>query len=621
MTVLVDMMMFVGMIGRGITAVNAVIGLCITAVNAVIGLCITAVNAVIGLRITAVNAVIGLCITAVNAMIGRCIMAVHAVIGLGSTAVKATIGRCTMVIFVVNELGILVVQYGKVDDVGRKNVYDTRDPDDRGGWYGPEERSPMPVQWMEGGGGASKAELPELAADSTPLGRHYARALEIEATIPDGTLLLQALEPAVRQVAARDSQAAFRLANSRTQLQIDVLPQHSNVWRFSQCLLAEAETLVLIEAAPMTSPSTTTPIKLKQVTGGDGGGSTAPGPQGETNGKGRGSQADIPCKWFRSDTGCRSGKQCKWSHSWEGITDKNERCWICGAKDHRKNECKLRASPKRTGEGNPGSGGGNVTGTSGTPTTTTSTPTKNNPNSSGPGNQKGKLAKTSASATNPAAGKNQPKVNEMKTDGTGTEAGRAEPEQGEGGSENKDGKDTSAALIQEATQLLRSMRVQPQVQAVRLSGLEHEGDPEWVLLDSGATHGLRPAENFTEWEAAMKTEVLLAEGSTSQLRLKPGTKILLSKPGSNGIILPMGGLTDLGFKVMWSNGCCEVWDDGGEKLEVQVRMGCPMVSRKAGWGILQRLERHQLHVVKKLLLLRSLAYTLSVDLSGKMDEG
>ncbi|CAL1130973.1 unnamed protein product, partial [Cladocopium goreaui] len=51
-----------------------------------------------------------------------------------------------------------------------------------------------------------------------------------------------------------------------------------------------------------------------------------PQSEGSSSGKGRGgSTADVPCRWFKSDAGCRAGKQCKWSHSWDGISKTPDR--------------------------------------------------------------------------------------------------------------------------------------------------------------------------------------------------------------------------------------------------------------------------------------------------------
>lgn len=91
----------------------------------------------------------------------------------------------------------------------------------------------------------------EWAASLRSWRRHFARAREIGAVLPDGTLLLKALEAAVIKISNLDAQAAFRLAQSRLQLGVDQVPHHDGVWRFSQCLLAEVETLVLMSTAPI----------------------------------------------------------------------------------------------------------------------------------------------------------------------------------------------------------------------------------------------------------------------------------------------------------------------------------------------------------------------------------
>lgn len=81
--------------------------------------------------------------------------------------------------------------------------------------------------------------------------------------LPDGVLLVKALDRPVQQLAVMDQQAAFRLSQSRMQLQLDEKPEHSPLWAFSQCVLAEAETLRLMATSATTPPQT--PLKLKQL--------------------------------------------------------------------------------------------------------------------------------------------------------------------------------------------------------------------------------------------------------------------------------------------------------------------------------------------------------------------
>ena len=54
-------------------------------------------------------------------------------------------------------------------------------------------------------------------------------------------------------------------------------------------------------------------MKLKVIEAGDA--KKVGSEQGANNGKGKGgTMAETPCKWFRSYTGCKAGRQCKWSH-------------------------------------------------------------------------------------------------------------------------------------------------------------------------------------------------------------------------------------------------------------------------------------------------------------------
>eukprot|EP00438_Fugacium_kawagutii_P033247 Skav228431 [mRNA] locus=scaffold1325:416500:425994:- [translate_table: standard] len=376
--------------------------------------------------------------------------------------------------------------------------------------------------------------------------RHFGRAREVEASLPDGVLLLKALEGACQFIAKMDSQAAFRLAQSRSQLQVDEQPVVTSIWAYSQCLLAEAETLVLMSSST-TSASGDATIKVRQL---DGAGDPPPSKAGDkatednAAGKGKGNNVpttEIPCKWFRSDQGCRAGKQCRWSHSWEGVADKASRCWTCGSKEHRKNDCKLRGGKARSGDG---------------------------------------------SSVGDASG------------GTG--------EHGSKGSNSS----IATALLQEATTLLKAMRGpqhQPNISAIRLAKLDMT-EKEWILLDSGATHALRPSLSDLEWQQATPTEVVLADGSTTQFRLKPGTRILLTPYGQpmDAWIVPMGGVAEIGYSIEWRDGKCVVKDDGGREIPVSVRNGCPMFSKDQGQMIVHKLEARQLHLRQKQLIIQKM---------------
>jgi hypothetical protein len=147
-------------------------------------------------------------------------------------------------------------------------------------------------------------DINEIAAGIRNWRRHYGRAQEVDAILPDGVLLLKALDVPLHQLGQHDPQAAFRLSQSRMQVHLDQQPTHENLWAFSQCLLAKAKTLVLVQTST-TSTTTTVPLKIKQldgdvkspakVSGGDHKGKPTP-------------MVDKPCRYFLSDTGCKAGK-------------------------------------------------------------------------------------------------------------------------------------------------------------------------------------------------------------------------------------------------------------------------------------------------------------------------
>lgn len=87
------------------------------------------------------------------------------------------------------------------------------------------------VRFQPGGAGEKALLLAKLitSLDATSdvetltssLRTWFTRALEIRAIIPDGTLLLQALESGIQLIASRDNQTSFRLPQSRCYLHLN----------------------------------------------------------------------------------------------------------------------------------------------------------------------------------------------------------------------------------------------------------------------------------------------------------------------------------------------------------------------------------------------------------------
>ena len=433
--------------------------------------------------------------------------------------------------------------------------------------------------------------------------RHFGRALEVEAVLPDGVLLLKALDGPIQQLGALDPQAAFRLAQSRMQLRLDEHPSQDTLWSFSQCLLAEAETLCLLQGTP-DGPST--PLKLKQLDGStpSPAKTTTPDPKQKAS-----STADKPCRYFISDSGCKAGKSCKWLHSWDGVSDKASRCWICGGKDHRKQECTAKSSKPNKGEPN-GSGGGRGG--------SSNANAKTNAGSNQTSSTATVGGKAGAAAANASKASPTPGINEMSAptgDGKGSGGSPPQPpvttstETNEKGSSSE--KSGAGDLLNEAAQLLKSLRLGPKLKVMKLDKVAgpvlDQEEQAWILLDSGATHALRPAVDAEEWSNALSTVVTLAEGSTEKFRLKANTKVLLVSPRDDPAwILPMGGLAELGYTLKWSDSQVQLLDDQGRNLEVMIKNGCPMVPRKLGEKLMSDMEETQLQQHRKLVIIKTL---------------
>ena len=177
---------------------------------------------------------------------------------------------------------------------------------------------------------------------------------------------------------------------------------------------------------------------------------------------------------------------------------------------------------------------------------------------------------------------------------------------GDGGTGGDSKGNKADELLHEATQLLKSLRVQPKINVMQLAGLERV-ENDWVLIDSGATHALRPARDQDEWFKAERTVVQLANGETDAFRLKKGTRILLGHPtASTSRIIPMGGITELDFTMVWSGDEFTLKDDEGRQLEVHIHNGCPMISVEDGQRILEWMEHYQIHQQRKLAMVKTL---------------
>ena len=322
------------------------------------------------------------------------------------------------------------------------------------------------------------------------------RASEIHATLPDPSLLLRGVDAATGGLLASNQMVGFRVNSFRHRLGIDYNPTVASVLQLVKLIQAEAEASAIAtesnpdkraRAAAAAAASATTapaggacrdppgaksapavppppPPVVSAISGG--------GPEGKdkSKGKGKGSGADSPlCHKFADASGCRYGDVCMFKHD-RAKAEKEGRCLACGQPGHFRSDCTVVPLENRQATDEAGAGG--------------------SPKASGPGRGVPK-PKPKAKSTSVAKG---------VTEEAGSQEGSASSSAGVS-AKSASPSVSPEALVAEATKLLkgvslRAVRVdydsQVDVSWVR-SALASASDPDFCLVDSGATNALRPA--------------------------------------------------------------------------------------------------------------------------------
>ena len=149
-------------------------------------------------------------------------------------------------------------------------------------------------------------------------------------------------------------------------------------------------------------------------------------------------------------------------------------------------------------------------------------------------------------------------------------------------------------MVAEATKLLKGVSLRAltlgEVDDSWLrSALSSASDPEYCLVDSGATNALRPAED-QELEGCRVIRVDLASGGTD-LRINGYGTLLHVGPCQ--VILPASYLVDLGYFISWKKKGCKIKHPRRGCLEVTVVKGCSLIPRSIGLKLLQEYEERK----------------------------
>ena len=62
-----------------------------------------------------------------------------------------------------------------------------------------------------------------------------------------------------------------------------------------------------------------------------------------------------PCKFWLIESGCKQGQRCRWSHSWDNVADRANRCYLCSSTQHQQQDCPTKTQ-QRSATGGEGDG-------------------------------------------------------------------------------------------------------------------------------------------------------------------------------------------------------------------------------------------------------------------------
>ena len=338
------------------------------------------------------------------------------------------------------------------------------------------------------------------------------RAADVGVSVPDPTVLMKGLTRLTKRVMSANPELAFRVSLARNTLLVDSIPNHKTVSQLADHILAELEQLQHQDRKQRDAVGGD-PAKAKEIKAGEQGGDAggkAKGKGKEKGGKGNGGEAK--CRFYLTDSGCRKGRECTFSHD---QTDNKKRCYACGSVDHYAPDCPRKAST--------------ATGA------------------------------TSGGSSNGSPGK--PRAAKAAEDGQKDDTSR--PPSEAGGGPSTDG-ETVQQLLVEANKMLKSLSTKEKPTTVthdeRMRALQEQLDELKSkalktlrltritkggvagLLDSGATHPMRAARKDESVHNYKKVEVTLASGKIEEMKISPkGVMVLDGKEAQNvEPIVPMG---------------------------------------------------------------------------------
>ena len=329
------------------------------------------------------------------------------------------------------------------------------------------------------------------------------RAKEMSVTEPDPFLLVRGLSRIIKKPLEQHRDLSFRISLARSTLQIDATPTAESVGTFAMHLLAEFEQMTHSEVqANKKREQTENKQKAMKSQEQGGGGRQEDRPSSAQQ---LGDQTrDVPaCRFFLSEGGCKKGRSCRFGHDQR---DERRRCYHCGCPDHLAPQCNRGDSP----------------------------PKKLMRNKQQPQQQREEQrSQVSSTDTQSNSGKESvaallEEANKMlKTLSHDSQEDQGNPPGGgRGAVQQTAAKDNSSStttggergredMLNKLQEQLNSFR-QKTLRLSRLSAEKING-----LIDSGATHPLRPSKPYEDVSLHRPVDVVLANGDKVALTMTP----------------------------------------------------------------------------------------------------
>ena len=371
------------------------------------------------------------------------------------------------------------------------------------------------------------------------------RAEDIDVKLPDPSILLRGLDRMVAKALQLNPTVQFRVNLTRTQMMIDAIPTTEGVEHLAECLLAEFDQLSYAKKRA----SAAQPAKIKRMEGTDE--KPSPGKRGDEE------RRTAPCKFYLTEDGCRKGKSCKWSHD---MKDPQElkRCFACGSTKHYSSKC---------------------------PTKMTSPP---------------KVAKAEKEETKPRKNEDEDTMS-TRASGPGEDMKSLLEE----ASKMLKAMPSDTSSVEDGDARIRSLQKQldelrgGQIKVLRLARVK-PCEEELGLLDSGATHALRPKFNGEVTKGYDKVKINLAGGKQVTMIMSPG-KVIVGEDDVEPIV-PLGQVVcKLGCSLQWTEDHLLINHPQWGQVPTVLKDGCPMVTKAIAMALIKELEAEEIGGLMKMV--------------------